>query len=172
MTHPFVSPLYRPGLNGPKSTAHEYLSFPLLLCLPDELVATALDDMMARLHGALLVSTPFAGQLTGNTPNGIRAAIRRGKLDVLRVDDRTRGVTWASVTDYFGISPALPDQMEISWRAAAGCPEGPLFMSGPQVQTWTSDYGDRGDGLKPESTEGRPWGQPLKKPAGAPLNLG
>ena len=36
MTHPFVSPLYRLGLNGPKSTAHEYLSFPLLLCLPDE----------------------------------------------------------------------------------------------------------------------------------------
>ena len=26
--------------------------------------------------------------------------------------------------------------------------------------------------LKPESTEGRPLGQPLKKPAGAPLNLG
>ena len=26
--------------------------------------------------------------------------------------------------------------------------------------------------FKPESTEGRPWGQPLKKPAGAPLNLG
>ena len=25
---------------------------------------------------------------------------------------------------------------------------------------------------KPESTEGRPLGQPLKKPAGAPLNLG
>ena len=24
----------------------------------------------------------------------------------------------------------------------------------------------------PESTEGRPWGQRLKKPAGAPLNLG
>ena len=26
--------------------------------------------------------------------------------------------------------------------------------------------------LKPESTEGRPWGQPLKKLLGAPLNLG
>ena len=26
--------------------------------------------------------------------------------------------------------------------------------------------------IKPESTEGRPWGQPLKKPEGAPLNLG
>ena len=25
---------------------------------------------------------------------------------------------------------------------------------------------------KPESTEGRPLGQPLKKPEGAPLNLG
>ena len=99
--------------------------------LTDELVTTALDDMIARLHGALLVSIPFAGQLTGNTPNGIRAAIRRGKLDVLRVDDKTRGVTWASVADYFGISPALADQMEISWRAVTGCPEGPLFMSGP-----------------------------------------
>ena len=31
---------------------------------------------------------------------------------------------------------------------------------------------DVDDVLKPESTEGRPWGQPLKKPAGAPLNLG
>ena len=36
MTHPFVSPLYRPGLNGPKSTAHAYLSFPLLLCPSNE----------------------------------------------------------------------------------------------------------------------------------------
>ena len=26
--------------------------------------------------------------------------------------------------------------------------------------------------IKPESTEGRPWGQSLKKPSGAPLNLG
>ena len=26
--------------------------------------------------------------------------------------------------------------------------------------------------VKPESTEGRSWGQPLKKPEGAPLNLG
>ena len=25
---------------------------------------------------------------------------------------------------------------------------------------------------KPESTEGRPWGQPLKKAEGVPLNLG
>ena len=25
---------------------------------------------------------------------------------------------------------------------------------------------------KPESTEGGPWGQPLKQPEGAPLNLG
>ena len=29
--HTFVSPLHRPALNGPKSTTHEYLSFPLLL---------------------------------------------------------------------------------------------------------------------------------------------
>ena len=28
------------------------------------------------------------------------------------------------------------------------------------------------ESLKPESTEGRPWGQSLKKPSGAPLNLG
>ena len=30
-TRPFVSPLYRPGLNRPRSTAHEYLSFSCLL---------------------------------------------------------------------------------------------------------------------------------------------
>ena len=37
----------------------------------------------------------------------------------------------------------------------------------------TNDPVARGATLsKPESTEGRPWGQPLKKPAGAPLNLG
>ena len=31
---------------------------------------------------------------------------------------------------------------------------------------------DRKPKAKPESTEGRPWGQSLKKPSGAPLNLG
>ena len=36
VTYPFVSPLYRPGLNGPKSTAHAYLSFPLLLSPSNE----------------------------------------------------------------------------------------------------------------------------------------
>ena len=36
------------------------------------------------------------------------------------------------------------------------------------------DLADMGHPIepKPESTEGRPWGQPLKKPEGAPLNLG
>ena len=29
MTYPFVSPHFRLGLNGPKSTAHVYLSFPV-----------------------------------------------------------------------------------------------------------------------------------------------
>lgn len=29
-------PAIRPGLNGPKPTAQEYLSFPLLLCLSNE----------------------------------------------------------------------------------------------------------------------------------------
>ena len=33
-------------------------------------------------------------------------------------------------------------------------------------------YTPIGSMLNPESTEGRPWGQPLKKPEGAPLNLG
>ena len=28
------------------------------------------------------------------------------------------------------------------------------------------------ENLYPESTEGRPWGQPLKKAEGVPLNLG
>ena len=41
------------------------------------------------------------------------------------------------------------------------------------VRRWFRAYPIDGHTLrKPESTEGGPWGQPLKKPAGAPLNLG
>ena len=36
VTRPLVSPFYLPGLNGPKSTAHEYLSFSCLLCPSNE----------------------------------------------------------------------------------------------------------------------------------------
>ena len=43
----------------------------------------------------------------------------------------------------------------------------PLTVSNPW---WGHDPSDKQ--LKPESTEGRSWGQPLKKPEGAPLNLG
>ena len=37
---------------------------------------------------------------------------------------------------------------------------------------WLQQTFDALGPLKPESTEGRPWGQPLKKLEGAPLNLG
>ncbi len=36
VARPLVSLLCQPGLNGPKSTAHEYLSFPLLLSPSNE----------------------------------------------------------------------------------------------------------------------------------------
>ena len=36
------------------------------------------------------------------------------------------------------------------------------------IHEWISDEGIP----KPECTEGRPWGQPLKKLEGAPVNLG
>ena len=42
----------------------------------------------------------------------------------------------------------------------------------PHTAQGDSKLGPLDTGSKPESTEGRPWGQPLKKPAGAPLNLG
>ncbi len=48
----------RPGLIGPSSTAHEYLSFPSLLCLPDEnlpergLGHSGLVDHLAELGSA------------------------------------------------------------------------------------------------------------------------
>ena len=43
------------------------------------------------------------------------------------------------------------------------------FILKNEVYTGTLIWGAKS---KPESTEGRPWGQPLKKPEGAPLNLG
>ena len=45
----------------------------------------------------------------------------------------------------------------------------------PKVNAVEDSFrGGQGGGrrAKPESTEGRPWGQSLKKPEGAPLNLG
>ena len=45
-------------------------------------------------------------------------------------------------------------------------------LGGTRVDYSTSFSESVPYGPYPESTEGRPWGQPLKKPAGAPLNLG
>ena len=42
-----------------------------------------------------------------------------------------------------------------------------------QFLVWEQDCAVHGETTpKPESTEGRPWGQPLKKAEGAPVNLG
>ena len=57
-------------------------------------------------------------------------------------------------------SPHFPLQ-----KLAAVHPEGRCDWLSCQV-------GRSGPKSYPESTEGRPWGQPLKKPEGAPLNLG
>ena len=41
-----------------------------------------------------------------------------------------------------------------------------------RVENEHRSYAEAERKSKPESTEGRPWGQPLKKLLGAPLNLG
>ena len=46
------------------------------------------------------------------------------------------------------------------------------FRDGRPVKVSTGHSVPERAMLKPESTEGRPWGQPLKKLLGAPLNLG
>ena len=69
--------------------------------------------------------------------------------------------------------------MEIDIEGKATLTDVPLYaeckchetdISSPRLQEFFGKYMTRW--LKPESTEGRPWGQSLKKPAGAPLNLG
>ncbi len=47
----------RPSLIGPSSTAHEYLSFPLLLCLPDEELRRRSVDTAAGLAAVPLPLT-------------------------------------------------------------------------------------------------------------------
>ena len=53
----------------------------------------------------------------------------------------------------------------MAWKPADQPPQHALF------EVKGGDWGFS-DIFKPESTEGRPLGQPLKKPEGAPLNLG
>ena len=48
-----------------------------------------------------------------------------------------------------------------------------ITLEGSSVEIDATFLGGKAKNMpKPESTEGRPWGQPLKKLAGAPLNLG
>ena len=59
---------------------------------------------------------------------------------------------------------------------SVGTPKAGVFSEGAARVVATSLIAELQGGEQPspypESTEGRPWGQPLKKPAGAPLNLG
>ena len=52
----------------------------------------------------------------------------------------------------------------LNFVSSQGGPGGALHTESPERK--------RASIPKPESTEGRPWGQSLKKPSGAPLNLG
>ena len=58
---------------------------------------------------------------------------------------------------------------QVSWRGMSG--QVYSYSVHPVDENW---YDGPGNYIfaKPESTEGRPWGQPLKKLEGAPLNLG
>ena len=58
----------------------------------------------------------------------------------------------ANAADYYGASKTLREAAE----------------TGSDLATQKAFI----ESTKPESTEGRPWGQPLKKLEGAPLNLG
>ena len=66
MTHPFVSPLYRPGLNGPKSTAHEYLSFPCLLCPSYVYPQVQISTVALPEQGTTNIGSLSLGSLAGN----------------------------------------------------------------------------------------------------------
>ena len=64
--------------------------------------------------------------------------------------------------------PALPQGRSVGFRCVIDQPPWMSFAKEPLTMFQFRSKHE----LKPESTEGRPWGQPLKKPAGAPLNLG
>ena len=80
----------------------------------------------------------------------------------IEVNETLRGKAGATVV------MAAPDVNEISTGGEASA-----WRSGEQVLLFLVEEDAPGiTASNPESTEGRPWGQPLKKPAGAPLNLG
>ena len=93
-----------------------------------------------------------------------------------------------SLVGAWGNPPTPPDPLPAreaggcrGWRGAnshaplRSCESEPGRVAGQSPSTSPRTIGScrRPDSeCKPEFTEGRPWGQPLKKPAGAPLNLG
>ena len=62
-------------------------------------------------------------------------------------------------------------EYEISTEIVENATDPEVWALFERLNTYTLTLNRQGR-LNPESTEGGPWGQPLKKPAGAPLNLG
>ena len=93
---------------------------------------------------------------------------------------------WRDRNVWAGLLEAVMDDPDYEWlmldasyikahphsAGARGAATKPLpAQKGAQQQAAPGGGLPRNAG-KPESTDGRPWGQPLKQPEGAPLNLG
>ena len=96
--------------------------------------------------------------IRANTSRSLRQGVQRDRQDVdLSVAAQLRALRNYAQANGYVVAREYVDEAE-SGRVA----------DRPQFRMMIEEGGKS----KPESTEGRPWGQPLKKLEGAPLNLG
>ena len=124
-----------------------------------EAAAGAPEGQRLRVIEGLLLTTGGFLPAARNRKAMPLSSWRRFRVRPQNLPER-RIMGFARVLDRFIATPEAAPEADFRRRASRvrGGNSGAGSGTGPEA--------------KPESTEGRPWGQPLKKPEGAPLNLG
>ena len=130
--------------------------------------ASAPDLLMSRLREGRANTARGAAHFLRETVGRVRYGGARGQLTV-RADSGFYAHTVVAACREMDVRFSITIRQRASLRdLIEAIPE----EDWTPIPYWMDGAADVAETTYPESTEGRPWGQPLKKPAGAALNLG
>ena len=140
--------------------------------------ATRVENASATVHNCPSTHRVYCHSLGNPSPRS-RIVLRAGSEAAITVAPSTilRGARGQGSGQALrppllrAIGRRCPSQKSFTLGAPMTCPH-PRVPPVAMTATFAKEFRVYLSSRKPESTEGRPWGQPLKKPAGAPLNLG
>ena len=102
----------------------------------------------------VIVSLERVSELAGITVYGVRAAVQRGRLiqgDALIDGTVKRGITWDSLVEYYGWSPATCDEILMGHMVPKGA-RAYLTVRDPNEPARSMTYGDAARRAEVEAT--------------------